>query len=253
VTALDQFNNVATSYTGTEHFTTTDGGAGVVLPANYTFVAGDNGAHTFTNGVTLVTSGPQTITATDTSNGTINGTTSINVTTTTPATITAISVQWGTMGTSDLHTAADGLRLLATGRSTDLDWMGINRLTITLSQAATLSSGDITIAGMKIANYGVGSISGGGTVYTINFGQAINAADRVTVTIGNAGITTYTRRLDVLPGDFNDDGFVTSSDMVLVSNARSAAYNIFGDLNGDGVVDITDVQIVRNKAATTLP
>ena len=28
---------------------------------------------------------------------------------------------------------------------------------------------------------------------------AIIAADRVTVTIGNAGITTYTRRIDVLP------------------------------------------------------
>src|SRR5260370_35767000 len=64
VTALDQFNNVATGYTGIVHFTSSDGQA--VLPANYTFVAGDNGIHTFTNLTTLKTAGNQTITGTDT-------------------------------------------------------------------------------------------------------------------------------------------------------------------------------------------
>src|SRR6185369_12104406 len=68
VTALDGFDNVATSYTGTVHFTTTDGNAGVVLPADYTFTVGgagkDNGSHTFTNGVTLATAGNQTVTGT---------------------------------------------------------------------------------------------------------------------------------------------------------------------------------------------
>src|SRR5262249_22572487 len=41
VTALDAFNNVATGYTGTVHFTKSDSGAGSVVPTNYTFVAGD--------------------------------------------------------------------------------------------------------------------------------------------------------------------------------------------------------------------
>src|SRR5207237_393451 len=44
VNALDQFNNVATGYTGTVHFTKTDAGTGSAVPADYTFVAGDNGA-----------------------------------------------------------------------------------------------------------------------------------------------------------------------------------------------------------------
>src|SRR5207245_41516 len=35
------------------------------VPADYTFVAGDQGVHVFPNGVTLVTAGSQTITATD--------------------------------------------------------------------------------------------------------------------------------------------------------------------------------------------
>src|SRR5205085_2165196 len=72
VTAKDAFGNVATGYLGTIHFTSTDGQA--VVPADYTFVAGDTGAHTFTNAVTLKTAGSQTITATDTVSGTITGT-----------------------------------------------------------------------------------------------------------------------------------------------------------------------------------
>ncbi len=75
VTALDQFNNTATSYTGTVHFTTSDSGAGAAVPGNYTFLAGDSGVHTFASVVTLVTAGTQTVTATDMVTGTINGTT----------------------------------------------------------------------------------------------------------------------------------------------------------------------------------
>src|SRR5207248_1921699 len=72
VTALDQFNNTAKTYTGTVHFTSSDGAA--TLPVNYTFVAGDNGVHTFTNLTTLKTSGNQTVIGTDTVTGTITGT-----------------------------------------------------------------------------------------------------------------------------------------------------------------------------------
>src|SRR5579859_5838561 len=63
VTAKDPYGNIATGYRGTIQFTSSDGQA--VLPGNYTFVAGDNGAHTFANGVTLKTAGNQTVTATD--------------------------------------------------------------------------------------------------------------------------------------------------------------------------------------------
>src|SRR5207302_1705192 len=77
VTAKDQFGNTATGYTGTIHFTSNDGQAvaGAGLPANYTFVAGDNGVHVFTNGVTLKTVGSRTVTAADTVTSTITGTT----------------------------------------------------------------------------------------------------------------------------------------------------------------------------------
>ena len=61
LTAFDPYDNVAKGYRGTVHFTSTDRFAS--LPGNYTFTAGDNGAHTFGNGVTLRTAGTQTIAA----------------------------------------------------------------------------------------------------------------------------------------------------------------------------------------------
>jgi hypothetical protein len=64
VTARDPYWNLATSYIGTVHFTSSDGKSS--LPANYTFTAADAGTHTFS--ATLRTAGKQSITATDISN-----------------------------------------------------------------------------------------------------------------------------------------------------------------------------------------
>lgn len=66
VTARDPYNNIATGYTGTLHFTSTDGQA--VLPGDYTFTAADAGVHTFANAVTLKMAGDPTLWAIDTSN-----------------------------------------------------------------------------------------------------------------------------------------------------------------------------------------
>ncbi|HPP43582.1 MAG TPA: DUF2808 domain-containing protein, partial [Caldisericia bacterium] len=72
VTAKDQWDNIVTTYTGTIHFTSTDGAAS--LPADYTFVAGDNGTHTFGGSTTMNTVGVHTINVTDTLNPGIRGT-----------------------------------------------------------------------------------------------------------------------------------------------------------------------------------
>ncbi|HKB03251.1 MAG TPA: hypothetical protein VKD90_13580, partial [Gemmataceae bacterium] len=63
VVALDPFGNIDTGFVGTVHFTTNDPAAGVTLPADYTFTADDNGVHTFTGGVTLLTAGVRTVSA----------------------------------------------------------------------------------------------------------------------------------------------------------------------------------------------
>jgi uncharacterized repeat protein (TIGR03803 family) len=74
VTAYDAYGNVATGYTGTVHFTSSDKTAS--LPANYTFTASDKGAHTFT-GFVLNKKGKQSITARDTLSSTITGSLSV--------------------------------------------------------------------------------------------------------------------------------------------------------------------------------
>jgi hypothetical protein len=79
-TAKDAANNTVTGYSGTVRVTSTD--AAAVLPASYTFVAGDLGTHTFS--LTLNTAGSQTISAIDTLTATIMGSASVSVT---PATI----------------------------------------------------------------------------------------------------------------------------------------------------------------------
>jgi hypothetical protein len=62
VTAEDASGKTLTGYTGTVHFSSTDPDA--TLPADYTFVAGDHGRHTFT-GVVLGKAGNRAIVATD--------------------------------------------------------------------------------------------------------------------------------------------------------------------------------------------
>jgi hypothetical protein len=69
VTPQDQFNNTATSYSGTVHFTSS--AAKAVLPANYTFTTADAGVHTFA--ATLRSAGSQSITTADTATPTIFG------------------------------------------------------------------------------------------------------------------------------------------------------------------------------------
>ena len=71
VTAVDAGGNLNPSYLGTIHFTSSD--AKAKLPADYTFVAADNGTHAFVGNVILRTAGTQSVTATDTATASIKG------------------------------------------------------------------------------------------------------------------------------------------------------------------------------------
>ncbi|MGN1291078.1 MAG: beta strand repeat-containing protein, partial [Bradyrhizobium sp.] len=111
VTALDSLNHVVTNYTGTVHFTSSDGHA--VLPADVTLT---NGTGSFSE--TLDTAGSQTITATDTANSTVTGTSNAEIVT--PGIATHFSVNLpanGTAGTpgSVTVTALDAFGNVATG------------------------------------------------------------------------------------------------------------------------------------------
>jgi hypothetical protein len=69
VQAVDAFGQAAFGYTGTVTFSVTDTDPAVVLPLDYTLMAGDQGRHTFSGAFTLITPGDQTLTVADLANG----------------------------------------------------------------------------------------------------------------------------------------------------------------------------------------
>jgi hypothetical protein len=75
VTVLDASNNVDIGYTGTVHFTTSDGQA--LLPADTPFSTADAGVKVFV--ITLSTAGSQSIIAADTVAATVQGSSTISV------------------------------------------------------------------------------------------------------------------------------------------------------------------------------
>ena len=77
VTVKDAYGNIATSYTGTIHFTSSD--AQATLPADYTFQVSDNGTKTFSGGVIMKTAGEQWVRATDTVTATMSGEQTVTV------------------------------------------------------------------------------------------------------------------------------------------------------------------------------
>ena len=166
------------------------------------------------------------------------------------ANVTSTRVQWGSSGSAVLVNASGG-RLLPTGRTNDIDWFNISSITITLDRSIpSLAPADVSVIGSVGGSYGPVRITGSGTTWVITLAKVIANADKVIETIGNTQLTSYQRDLDVLPGDFNDDGVVSSADVTLLNNATVAPYNLFADLNGDGVIDINDGKLARTKIGT---
>jgi hypothetical protein len=128
---------------------------------------------------------------------------------------------------------------------------------ITLSQAYTLTAADVYISSAIGVNYGPVTVSGSGTNYTITLAQPINAADVITLIIDNPGVSVFYHQLDVLPGDFNDDGLVNRQDLAGIRNewlgVDGANPTIFSDINGDGTVNIADYNAERLLIGTSLP
>ena len=98
LTAYEADGDVATGYTGTVHFTSTDGAA--TLPLNYTFTGADAGTHSFPGGFTLRTAGSHVITVTDVAAATITGSKGVRVGPPTPTGLVATAVSPAQVNTS---------------------------------------------------------------------------------------------------------------------------------------------------------
>jgi hypothetical protein len=78
IAAVDSNGLIATGYTGTISFSSTDPFPGLV-PFTYMFTSADKGQHTFPGGATFFTAGSQALMAEDTSNSAIRGGTLVQV------------------------------------------------------------------------------------------------------------------------------------------------------------------------------
>ncbi len=167
VTALDQFNNVASSYSGTVHFTSSDGSA--TLAANYTFTSGDAGVHVFTGSAALLaTTGSQTITATDTATTSIKGSAVLGVTNATHFAVGAPSSTTAGSLLSITVTAQDS------GNNTAAGYTG----------TVHFSSSDTNVAAILPANYTFAAGSNGIAVFT---GIILASAGTQTITVTDTG------------------------------------------------------------------
>lgn len=172
-----------------------------------------------------------------------------------PFQVVVAAVEWGTAGMSSLQTAPDGLRLMPAGRKRDLPWLGIDRIVVSFNQPAALTASEVTLSSARGIKYGPVTITGSSTMDIITLSRPIMKSDRVTVVIAGLGIVTYTRRLDVLPGDFNDSGVVNCTDVRGVRREMRGVtpMTVFGDVLGDGRVDRRDYKAERKLVGTRLP
>ena len=170
------------------------------------------------------------------------------------ATVGQVVAGWGA-DASSLVTAPDGLRLLPIGRRVDIPWANLDTLTVALSKAVPLTASEVKVTGITTANYGPVTVSllpGTASTYLITLARPISQADRVTLTIGGTGIASYTRRLDVLPGDVNDDGIVNQADATIAAGYL-LSLDLPADVSGTGAITTQTVKKIQLLNGTTLP
>jgi subtilisin-like proprotein convertase family protein len=154
-------------------------------------------------------------------------------------------------GTSGSHDLLSGPRV-------NVPW-AITGVQVVFSEA---TNGSITAFERTNGAMPIASHSGNGTTsHTWNFVSPMDMAVVITRlkagqigdALGNLLAVDYGRNFNALEGDFNGDGVVSTTDLVLVRNKAAMAYDPFADINGDGVVNGADANLVRSRLARRLP
>jgi probable HAF family extracellular repeat protein len=263
VRALDATGNIATAYTGTVHFTSSDPQA--PLPADYIFTAGDYGTHSFST--TLYTVGTQSITVGDAAAGLGGIQTGITVKPATlavtgfPSPITAGN--WGNFTV----TARDALGNIATGYTGTISlsttdpqvWMqnytftqadlGTHTFSVTLYTAGlqSITATDIALASVTGAQGNILVTPAAASRFAITGPSSITAGAAFSITVtaldaygnvatGYAGTVAF-RSSDgraTLPGRYTftaaDQGVHTFTGLVLRKN-RTQSITVTDTLN----------------------
>ena len=141
----------------------------------------------------------------------------------------------------------------------DLPWQ-ITGIQVVFNENVSASAASLNGTGFT-----VGGLSGSGTTmltWTFAAPLALGSFSASLATSGTNAITdashialtgaNTSENFQVLSGDFNGDGVVTSADMVGINRAIGSVYNIFADLDGNGTVDMNDVLIARGQNGKSL-
>jgi len=166
VAAVDANGAPVASYSGTVHFSSNDGAAAVVLPADATLT---NGQRTFS--VTLVTAGSRTLTATDTATSTVTGSAAIDV----------VAGPAAQLALSTTATPIAGTGFPFTARA--LDRFGNTATAYAGRVHFTSSDGSATLPPDSTLTNGQGTLA---ATLTRAGSQSITATDTATTTIGGA-------------------------------------------------------------------
>jgi hypothetical protein len=207
VTALDLFGNIATGYTGTVHFTSSDLSA--LLPADATLT---NGAGILI--VTLKTPGSQTITVTDQSNNSLTATTSPIAVTAGPFSKFVFNVQGST-------SVGAGTAFLVTAQAADQFGNSVS-----VPGSATLN----TTPNDPLGNWPITSaLNGLGTGY---FLVNLKTAGSYTLTAMAGSVSTSSNSVTVTPA--NASYFKVTADATattgIPTNVTVTALDLFGNL-----------------------
>ena len=124
-----------------------------------------------------------------------------------------------------------------------------------IASADTSSLSGLTTTGMT----GLGTNTLTWNITSLTIGKFVTSllgtgADAIKDAAGNelyAG-AGFAQNFNVLYGDFDGDGVVTTSDMRGILGVIGGTYNILADLNGDGIVSIQDMSIVQQRIGTKL-
>jgi probable HAF family extracellular repeat protein len=228
VTALDQFNNTAKSYTGTVQFTSTDSQA--VLPGIYTFTAADNGTHSFS--ATLNAAGNQTITATDMANATITGTSNaVAVGAPPPPPSAPVQVLVNeSIKVTDTESFPD---VFDPENVKVADAVWVTPLIQVSAPVAEFSAGSLGFSGQSgsqtvtVSDIGLGSLTlasatiSGSPQFAISQIACSNSASSFSTTLPSGGVCTLTIGYTASATPANDNGTLSFADNAALSNILS--------------------------------
>ena len=140
---------------------------------------------------------------------------------------------------------------LLTSTRFDLPWQ-ITGIQAVFSE--TIGAGTITsLTGVTSTAFaGLGTTTLTWSINTLSLGLFNTALLSSIKDVAGNSLSQTNNSFKVLYGDFNDDGFITSADVVGINNAIAGPYNLFADLDGSGLDDTNDLVIVRKRIGIRL-